>query len=215
MATRKPKTAAPEAPIVAPPPVANLPAVIAPATLDEMAAKINMSFKAVDTAEIGMKNARIETGKLLIEVRDRLVEAAKKSGGDGRNVFAAWFKKHINRSKSDIYACIKLASAPDPVAAVKAERATARASMATTRANRQSETFRTEPSAATVAGAQLPNVPVWQGAIPTHDALSELKITVDTLARLLEDARTMKLAGTAAIEQAIAAMRAFLAKVQP
>lgn len=99
--------------------------------LDKLAHMTNTELEKAGNADSRAQAAgqeandhRIAAGHLLVQARVRV----------GVAQWAAWYKKHINRSKADIYRCIGLVEAPDPSKAREAEKAKAREGMAATRA---------------------------------------------------------------------------------
>jgi len=79
--------------------------------------------------------ARIEAGKLMLECRKR-VEAGE-AGDDYKTDFWSWFGVYVKgRSRKDAEKVMRLASAPDPMAAAAEERRKARESMAEMRKQR-------------------------------------------------------------------------------
>lgn len=90
--------------------------------LQELATEINSAFSAADSS-------RLLAGQLLLEAR-REFDATKAEGDSWR----AWCAGNVKRSYRDVKRVMGLARAPDPVAAVAAERAASRASAAASRA---------------------------------------------------------------------------------
>ena len=77
---------------------------------------------------------RIEAGKKLIEAK-KLVE----NGEAGEMKWQDWVEAKIDRSYRDVQRCIKIASDPDPKAALGRERGKARNGMAKSRAKKKTE----------------------------------------------------------------------------
>ncbi len=89
--------------------------------LDALAAEIRQCFDSADQAD----HFRIVAGRKLIEARRRV-----EAGEAGATTWSAWVAEHVQRSERDVRKVMSLARAPDPAAALKKERASARAGMA-------------------------------------------------------------------------------------
>ncbi len=140
-----------------PAPVAQLPAVIEAkpvlTRLADMAKAINTAFAEIDVTNAVLTDKRLTAGQMLKEARDRIAAQKPKE-----YTFEAWCRTNINRSQSDIYACIALASSDDPAASRKAEQANTRARQATHRA-RKSVTSQTPATPLPSAYAPAPPMP--------------------------------------------------------
>jgi len=75
-------------------------------SLTLLAQRINLGFRMID-------DYRGEIGRMLIQVRQLLAPGES---------WSAWVADNIDRSMRDVHRCIKLASAPDPTAALEEAR---------------------------------------------------------------------------------------------
>jgi hypothetical protein len=106
-----------------------------PKTLVELVAEFREQMSTATILDKKSDIARIEAGKLMLECRKR-VEAGE-AGDQYRTDFWAWFAvKAKGRSRKDAERVMRLASAPDPMAALGEERRKARESMAEMRKRR-------------------------------------------------------------------------------
>jgi hypothetical protein len=78
----------------------------------ELADRINAAFAEVDQANAALHDKRLAAGRLLLEAQLTL-----KQG------FRQWALANVKRDISDVYACLRLAKAGDPVAARELEKA--------------------------------------------------------------------------------------------
>jgi hypothetical protein len=83
--------------------------------LDEHAHAINVMFALADTSRRDGENQRINAGRMLITVQALVLTQL------GPGQWDAWCRKHIDRSRADIYKVMKLAAADDPHLAHQAE----------------------------------------------------------------------------------------------
>ena len=83
--------------------------------LDDHAHAINVMFALADTSRRDGEHQRINAGRMLIEVQALVLTQL------GSGQWDTWCKKHIDRSRSDIYKVMKLAAADDPKLAHQAE----------------------------------------------------------------------------------------------
>lgn len=171
--------------------------------LDKLARLINARLYDAEASDTKAREAgqaandsRIAAGHLLVQARTRV----------GVAQWAAWYKKHINRSKADIYRCIGLVEAPDPIKAREAEKTKAREGMAATRAKEPVSNVRDQALAKVQAAKPAPDKRVWDNigkpASQVRDETTSaaanklgtltsyaLATEVETQLRLLEDAK--------------------------
>jgi hypothetical protein len=205
-----------------------LPATIAKpelalAPLAEMATAINAVFDAETTALNTAKDKRLEAGRLLKEVRDRLQAAALNKDTPNSISFDSWCKRNIKRSKADIYQCISLVSAKDPAKARDAEKTRAREGMKAARAKAKAapQSVTLQPSQPAAPAMPAPIAPItvpWESAPIT----AEMYISVlnDLGVAFHDNAQLGKIKSDSAYFEAsmanmIAAAKTFLARMTP
>jgi hypothetical protein len=100
--------------------------------IDKMVDQIHREFAAATSDTKRAERARVRTGKLLIELRDR-IEAGE--AGDGKPWWK-WFTENIAIGRSNAKQCMRLAKAKDPNAAHDKEKEDAKERMQNIRAER-------------------------------------------------------------------------------
>jgi hypothetical protein len=102
-------------------------------SLDELAKNIRSCLNRAKTSETRANDLRITAAKMLLEARERIETALVEKPGRTAEGYRSW--KHyrslnFSRSDRDIRKCLALAKSGDPEAALEAERAERRQSMA-------------------------------------------------------------------------------------
>lgn len=100
-------------------------------SLELLAQLINARLTKATKQSQDAEDNRIAAGLHLVQVRERL-----KTESPG-TTWKAWCAANIQRSRRDVDRCLRLARAPDPVAALATERQTRREQMAQTRSGQK------------------------------------------------------------------------------
>jgi hypothetical protein len=148
-------------------------------TLATLAKDINQKLAEIDASQLALVDQRISAGTMLADARKRC----------DKGMFETWCKANINRSKSDIYALMKLVKpGVDPIAAREAEKARAREGMAKTEANR-----REAASVSLQTATPKPNAGIWAAANEPKTSAAQTRDT----ALMNESMRVKSLKGDA------------------
>jgi hypothetical protein len=114
--------------------------------LRNLASEANAWLECAQVADDRAHDARLAAGKVLAKARERV-----RAGEPGHRNWAKWVRENIKHSYRYANKCIALARAPDPRAALSAERENVRRSMALSRSKVGPTLDPPAPSAAPVA----------------------------------------------------------------
>ena len=114
--------------------------------LRNLASEANAWLECAQVADDRARDARLAAGNVLAKARERV-----RAGEPGHRNWAKWVRENITHSYRYANKCIALAKAPNPIAALSAERESARRSMALSRAKVGPTLDPGVPSAVTVA----------------------------------------------------------------
>lgn len=104
-------------------------------SVHEIAHNIATAFSKIDHVDIKTRSMRVEIGRDLIELKQRIEAGEGRRPGEPEE-FWAWIKLRVNRTVRDMRKCIALAREDDPEAAAEQEREERRESMREHRARK-------------------------------------------------------------------------------
>jgi hypothetical protein len=158
-------------------------------TIDEMIHLVHTQFEHVVSTQRKFFSARIECGRLLNELRERV-----EAGEVGElATWWEWYDDHFTRSRSDAQRLMAIAAAEDPVAAYEAEKTRVQVATQLYRARAPGHSDRTNTQAVSTPNLTLVRQPEQAPPPEPRDDEGDRKIeTIIALFRQLTRAERFK-----------------------